>query len=1058
MISGAGGSTEALHLAVRCLAEFLSVVLNDNYNVSGLKEFKDDSTVLQSSNGKSLNAILNELRHLPLKFQDQDHPLRDASSETSVGVSSISVTKEDGGVNPDITGRNLHVNRTKDWIFNSSVNINKLLSATFPQLCVHPSKKVRLSIFAATEALISKCACTLRESQPLLLECLCLLVSDSSEEVSSAAQAVFRDLLSSSRKSQIKLNMEKIFRRLIEKLPHMVLGNEEILALSHARKLLVVTYFAGPEFVADFFNQSPVIAAHVLDAFALCLSHNSMFAGSLDKLILPKPSGYMYSIAEMKNKNASNRGVEGRAIQNNETLYQPKTTLHAHEVPRMPPWFVYIGSERLYEAIAGVLRLIGLALFTGCRGEGSLALIMDIPLGHLRQLISEIRAMEYCTEEWESWYNRTGSGLLVRQASTAACILNEMIFGLSDQASINFSRMFGACNLRWQETLGHYKVGGNRSQDLKQDEIFGKILWETGSRNRLVDCIGLILHEYVSPEIWNLPVESAASSQQSDGGDGGGGGSLSLYFFRDNAMLQQVIIEGIGCFTMCLGEDFSSSGFLHLSLFMLLENLICSNFEVRRVSDAVLRIIASALNYPNVGHLVVANCDYVIDSICRQLRHLDLNPRVPNVLAVILSYIGVGHALLPLLEETMRAVSLELEILGRHQHAELTLPFLKAVVEIAKACKHEACSLPSQVKAFHEDVESKINDVEKEIVGDAFLLPAVQIESLESILFELKNSRRYRQTVGSIVGSCLTAATPLVASTNQATSLAALDAIEDAILALAKIEEAYKLEKETKDSLDQAFDRFMLHNLQDTLDASQDEATENRVLPAMNKIWPFLVACVRNRNSAAVRRCVQTISGVVNIGGGDFFSRRFHSDGIHFWKILSTSPFQRKALTKEERFPLQLPYRKAALSSEDGAAEVSDLKDQAAVLQMIATIAQNKRSASALEAVLKKVSGLVVGIACSGVVGLRKAATNALIGLASIDPDLVWLLLADVYFSLKKSDLPLPPAEEFPDVYQVLPPPSSSKGYLHVLYGGQSYGFDIDFSAVEHVFRTLHPY
>lgn len=41
----------------------------------------------------------------------------------------------------------------------------------------------------------------------------------------------------------------------------------------------------------------------------------------------------------------------------------------------------------------------------------------------------------------------------------------------------------------------------------------------------------------------------------------------------------------------------------------------------------------------------------MIDSICRQLRHLDLNPHVPNVLAAMLSYLGVTAKILPLLEE-----------------------------------------------------------------------------------------------------------------------------------------------------------------------------------------------------------------------------------------------------------------------------------------------------------------------------------------------------------------------------------------------------------------------
>lgn len=45
------------------------------------------------------------------------------------------------------------------------------------------------------------------------------------------------------------------------------------------------------------------------------------------------------------------------------------------------------------------------------------------------------------------------------------------------------------------------------------------------------------------------------------------------------------------------------------------------------------------------------NSDYVIDSLCHQLRHLDSNPHVPNVLSAMLSCVGVAHKILPLLEE-----------------------------------------------------------------------------------------------------------------------------------------------------------------------------------------------------------------------------------------------------------------------------------------------------------------------------------------------------------------------------------------------------------------------
>jgi len=52
------------------------------------------------------------------------------------------------------------------------------------------------------------------------------------------------------------------------------------------------------------------------------------------------------------------------------------------------------------------------------------------------------------------------------------------------------------------------------------------------------------------------------------------------------------------------------------------------------------------------------------------------------------------------------------------------------------------------------------------------------VDQWEDILFKLNDSRRYRRTVGSIAGSCVTAAIPLLASIKQEICLAALDIIE----------------------------------------------------------------------------------------------------------------------------------------------------------------------------------------------------------------------------------------------------------------------------------------
>lgn len=62
-----------------------------------------------------------------------------------------------------------------------------------------------------------------------------------------------------------------------------------------------------------------------------------------------------------------------------------------------------------------------------------------------------------------------------------------------------------------------------------------------------------------------------------------------------------------------------------------------------------------------------------------------------------------------------------------------------------------------------------------------FLPSVFLVDQWEDIIFKLNDSRRYRRTVGSITGSCITAAIPLLASFKQEICLAALDIIEVSI-------------------------------------------------------------------------------------------------------------------------------------------------------------------------------------------------------------------------------------------------------------------------------------
>ncbi|KAK1358461.1 hypothetical protein POM88_051717 [Heracleum sosnowskyi] len=247
-------------------------------------------------------SILEDLRHLPVNSIDQSQIVVKDLKHVVVGGSVPELEHKNKGTKSQETVLGtLHVDRTKDWILKTSAHVDKLLSATFPNLCVHPAQKVRKALLAAIEGLLSRCYYTLKESRLVFLECLFVLVCDDFEEVSEAAQVFLGDQFSSRGKHDIKHDVAQIFSRLMKKLPNVVLGSEEALAISHAQKLLALIYFSGPRLVKDHLLQSPVTAAQFLDSFALCLGQNSAFAGSLQNLMLARPSstGYLHSIAEI---------------------------------------------------------------------------------------------------------------------------------------------------------------------------------------------------------------------------------------------------------------------------------------------------------------------------------------------------------------------------------------------------------------------------------------------------------------------------------------------------------------------------------------------------------------------------------------------------------------------------------------------------------------------------------------------------------------------------------------------------------------------------------------
>lgn len=102
----------------------------------------------------------------------------------------------------------------------------------------------------------------------------------------------------------------------------------------------------------------------------------------MNNVILSKPLsvGYLLSISELKAGSVVGYSNNGAAY-GTTSAASKISVLHdegseksadsangGFEFPHMPPWFVHVGGQKLYHALAGILRLVGLSVMAGTLG------------------------------------------------------------------------------------------------------------------------------------------------------------------------------------------------------------------------------------------------------------------------------------------------------------------------------------------------------------------------------------------------------------------------------------------------------------------------------------------------------------------------------------------------------------------------------------------------------------------------------------------------------------------------------------------------------------------
>lgn len=170
----------------------------------------------------------------------------------------------------------------------------------------------------------------------------------------------------------------------------------------------------------------------------------------------------------------------------------------------------------------------------GLRNDISLSALVDILLDYLRKLIKELRMRDYSQEEWQTWYFRHSSGQLLRKTSAAICMINEIMYGLSDSSLDMVLKLFSNSGLKGkaQETQYICDKAHNNSNNINKSAWRVRLRKDDGEH--VNHCIGSVLHEYLSTEVWGLPVDQDSFFIDHDSTQ-----DLPLHFFRDTRMLQQ---------------------------------------------------------------------------------------------------------------------------------------------------------------------------------------------------------------------------------------------------------------------------------------------------------------------------------------------------------------------------------------------------------------------------------------------------------------------------------------------------------------------------------------
>ncbi|KAK9469890.1 armadillo-type protein [Lipomyces arxii] len=181
---------------------------------------------------------------------------------------------------------------------------------------------------------------------------------------------------------------------------------------------------------------------------------------------------------------------------------------------------------------------------------------------------------------------------------------------------------------------------------------------------------------------------------------------------QDQITMVQLSLDGLSLAANIMGEGFRLS--LIEDIYPVLNLVAAPQWPVRQYAYICLNNISVFTGYSSISEFLVDNVDYVLDQISLKLNTLDISPRTPKILSVLIRL--AGYSAVPYLDDIVASIFQLLD--NFHGYSRLVEGFfevLKTIVEqTAEACNVSLLTIeykPRREKPGIWDLESLLADL-----------------------------------------------------------------------------------------------------------------------------------------------------------------------------------------------------------------------------------------------------------------------------------------------------------------------------------------------------------